>query len=87
MQFNKEKYKVSHVGIIPSWKSTTEGTTDYASDLQRVTSHRHTESQKHCTTYAGPFYIGNVNLFELLQFSLNTCHGKAACLGRVLREF
>lgn len=61
MQFNKEKYKVSHVGIIPSWKSTRGGTTDYASDLQRVMNHRDTKSQKHCTIYAGPLYIGNTN--------------------------
>lgn len=47
MQFNKEKYKVSHIGIISSWKNTRGGTTDYASVLQRVMHHRDTKSQKH----------------------------------------
>lgn len=61
MQFNKETYKVSHTGIIPSWKNTREGRTDYASDLERVMNHRDTKSQKHCNICAGPFYIGNMN--------------------------
>jgi len=45
MQFNKEKYKVSPVGIIPSWKNTRGETTDYTSDLQTIM----TKSQRHCT--------------------------------------
>lgn len=37
------------------------GTTDYASDLKRVMYHRDTKNQEHCTIYAEPFDIGNVD--------------------------